>query len=271
MQISSPTETHPLAMLSSSAHLFHDDNYVASPQPFHFLPFDICTQVGGYPLATLGRTNTSLSSSAATSHLVSSRTSPVDKGKGPLIYVPPISPPFPESTPKFSLTNISHPCPITISPPLTHPAHITDFLARWPQPFSPRPIIHPPPQHSTLGHFSSIQTPLGPSQLSLSATQFPFYSTSTHSSLSSFASSPTDTAHLPLNPIGLNEPRPLFKFIPFICRSFSPPLHSPCLPLPFRQSTHHHPLLNLHLLPHERQPAIPLDSPISTLMLSHLP
>jgi hypothetical protein len=98
MQITSTTGTHPLAMLSPSVDHFHDDSYVAYPQPYHFLPIDICTQVGGYPLAPLGRTNTSLNSLAATSQLGHSRLSIVDKGKGPMIFAPSASPPFPSQT-----------------------------------------------------------------------------------------------------------------------------------------------------------------------------
>jgi len=180
MQISSPAVSHPLVMLSSSAELFHEDSYVASPPPFHFLPFDISTQVGESPFTASSRPTSSLSSLAAMYHLESSRLSLVDKGKGPLFFVPPVSSPFPESPPNFSLTNISHPCPITISSPLTQPVHFTDFLARWPQPYSPRPLIHPPPQPSTLGLLPSIQNPPGPSQISFSQTQFTFNSTSTH-------------------------------------------------------------------------------------------
>jgi len=45
-------ELQPLALYPFPAGLFPTDCYVASPQPCHFLPMDICTQVGGSPLAT---------------------------------------------------------------------------------------------------------------------------------------------------------------------------------------------------------------------------
>jgi hypothetical protein len=112
---------------------YPDNSFVASPHQLHFLPFDFCTQVGVNPFTTSSRPISSPASLANTSHLGASRFSTVDKGKSPLHLVSSDS----------SLTNISHPCPITISPPLTHPAHFTDFLAKWPQPLSPRPILHP--------------------------------------------------------------------------------------------------------------------------------
>jgi hypothetical protein len=127
MQITSHTALPPLALLSSPASSFHEASYVASPLPLHILPLDFCTQVGENPFGSSSSTHSSLSSLAATSPLGSSRLSAVEKGKSPMILLPSTSPVFLDPISTFSLTNISHPCPITISPPLTHPAHFTDF------------------------------------------------------------------------------------------------------------------------------------------------
>jgi hypothetical protein len=94
---------------------YPDNSIVASPHQLHFLPFDFCTQVGVNPFTVSSRPFSSPASLHNTSHLGASRLSAVDKGKSPLNLVP--------SDP--SLTNISHPCPITISPPVTYPAHFT--------------------------------------------------------------------------------------------------------------------------------------------------
>jgi hypothetical protein len=93
------------------------------------------------------------------SPLGSSRLSAVDKGKSPMIFVPSASSPFHDHRPNFPLTNISHPCPITISPPHSNLVHFTDFLARWPQSFTPGPIITPLPYTSSLGPFPFSQLP----------------------------------------------------------------------------------------------------------------
>jgi len=180
MQLALSTETQPFTKLSPPAEYLPDNTFMVSPHPFHFLPIDFCTQVGVNPFMSLGRPIPSTSSLATTSQLGSSRFSEVDKGKSPLVFVSFDSPPLIEPTQTFSLTNISHPYPITISPPLIHPTHFTDFLAKWPQPFSPRPIIQPSPNFvPSDSHLD--QTPLHPSlglsSLPSTKAHLPFIST----------------------------------------------------------------------------------------------
>jgi hypothetical protein len=253
MQISSHTEIQPLALLSSHAGPFHDVSYVASPQPLHFLPLDICTQVGEYPLASSSSTHSSLSSLAATSHLGSSRLSAVDKGKSPMVFVPSASPTFPDPSPTYSLTNISYPCPITISPPLTHPAHFTDFLARWPQPFSPRPIINPS-RYASSPHFF----PLGPFYSFPQSTRSPPKSSipplSTTAPHLSFGSLPQKNTTPPLHPVAHTTNQPHFQIhppytsvtlTPVSLSLTSPPLTETPSPVPSssRQAIRHSPRL----------------------------
>jgi hypothetical protein len=140
MQLRSLTNPLSLGQLSSSTVDFYGGGYVASPQPFHFQATDFTTQVGEqYPQGFLGCTASSPSSWPDTLPIFPSRLSAVDKGKSPLILASPAASPLP----LLSFANISHPCPITISPPLTHPAHFTDFLSKWPQPFTPCPSSNP--------------------------------------------------------------------------------------------------------------------------------
>jgi hypothetical protein len=149
MQFTSHTALPHLALLPSSAGSFLHASYVSSPQQLHIQPQDICTQVGVNPFGSSSSTYSSISSLAATSPLGSSRLSATEKGKAQMLLIPTTNPVFLDPISIFSLTNISHPCPITISPPHTHPAHFTDFLARWPQPFSPRPIFNHSPAASS--------------------------------------------------------------------------------------------------------------------------
>jgi hypothetical protein len=142
MQFTSQTALPHLALFPSAAGSLLHASYVSSPQQLHLLSHDVGTQVGVNPFSSSSIIDSSMSSLAATSSLGSSRLSAADKGKSQMILHPTTHPGFLDPISTFSPLNISHPCPITISPSHTHPAHFTDFLARWPNPFSPRPIFN---------------------------------------------------------------------------------------------------------------------------------
>lgn len=169
---------------------------MASPYPFPILPFDYCSPVGVNPFSALGRPITTTSSLAATFPLGSPLFSKVDKGKSPLEFVSSEPLPLPDSILPMALMNISHPCPITISPPLTRPAHFTNFLAKWPQYFSPRPIIQPSSHlvPSDLGH-SPFSPSVGLSRLTSTEAHLPYNSTPDHP-LCSFGDSPMQSLGL---------------------------------------------------------------------------
>jgi hypothetical protein len=174
-------------------------------------------------------------------------------------------------TPTLSLTNTSHPCPITISPPFTHPAHFTDFLAKWPQPFPPRPIIRPSPHFAPTSQISPIHLDqthsLGPSRLSPLGPQRIFNSSEAHTLQPSIVFSPLkiDPAHSlipsslgPAHPLPSESHttfRPHFQihptYAPIILTpaSFSlppPPLEAVSPPAPYSpwKSTRHSPRLS---------------------------
>jgi len=159
MHIQSQTSLPPYALFSPPAGSFLHASYVSSPQQFHLLPLDFCTRVGDNPFVSSSSTLLTPSSLPATLPL-GSRLSAVDKGKAPLTMVPAASPGFLDPVSTLSLSNISHPCPITISPPHSNPAHFNDFLGRWPYPFSPMPVLNPShavplSYHSPAGSLSS--------------------------------------------------------------------------------------------------------------------
>jgi hypothetical protein len=157
MQIQSQTSLPPHVLFSPPAGSFLHQGYVSSPQQFHLLPLDFCTRVGDNPFVPSSSTILNPCSLPATSPL-GSRLSAMDKGKGPLSLIPSTSQGFFDPVSTLSLSNISHPCPITISSPHSHPAQFSDFLGRWPYPFSPLSVpSHAIPLafHSPLGSLSS--------------------------------------------------------------------------------------------------------------------
>jgi len=187
-----------------------------------------------------------------------------------MIFVPSASSPFHDHRPNFSLTNISHPCPITISPPLSNLVHFTDFLARWPQSFTPGPIITPLPYTSSLGPFTSSQlpprSPTDPSFQSLSFAAPPI----------SISSIPQENTTPPLNPVRHNPIHPSSPihptFTPVSLNPVSLPLSSPLStdPLsPFssssRQATRHSPRLS-RFHPYTNPTSLPMSSslPLAT-------
>jgi hypothetical protein len=188
MQLASSTGIRP--MVSYPAGNFLDTAFVASPYPFPILPFDNCSPLGANPLSALGMQITSATSLNATLPLGSPHFSKVDKGKSPMEFVSSEPLPLADSFLPLALMNISHPCPIIISPPLSHPAHFTDFLAKWPQPTSPRPIIQPSSHliSSDLDH-SPFSSSVGPCRTTSTVTHLPYNSPPDHS-LCSFGNSP---------------------------------------------------------------------------------
>jgi len=213
MQIPFQTSLPPHALLSSPAGSFLHASYVSSPQQIHILPLDFCTRVGDNPFGSSSSTHLTPCSLPATSPL-GSRLSAVDKGKGPLTLFPTASPGFFDPVSTLPLANISHPCPITISSPHSNPAHFTDFLGRWPYPFSPGPFLHHSPAspfsyHSPIDHLSSSSAQslnLAPTSLSSSVpSAAPPFSVESPSHVNVF---PTLQSH------GLLSSRPPFQIYP---------------------------------------------------------
>jgi len=176
-------------MVSYPAGNFLDTAFVASPYPFPILPFDNCSPLGANPLSALGMQITSATSLNATLPLGSPHFSKVDKGKSPMDFVSSEPLPLADSFLPLALMNISHPCPITISPPLSHPAHFTDFLAKWPQPISPRPIIQPSSHFISSDLDPPFSSSVGPCRTTSTVTHLPYNSIPDHS-LCSFGDSP---------------------------------------------------------------------------------
>jgi hypothetical protein len=156
MQFTSQTALPPLALFPSVAGSFLHASYVSSPQHMHILSQNVGTQVGVNPFSSLSSSDTSTSSLAATSSLGSSRLSAADKGKSHLIFQPTTAPGYLDPISSFPPLNISHPCPISVSPSHTCPAHFADFLACWPYPFPPRPTFNPSQASSTPSFLSII-------------------------------------------------------------------------------------------------------------------
>jgi hypothetical protein len=153
MQFTSPTALSHLALFPSVAGSILHANYVSSPQQFNFLSHNVGTQVGVHPVGSFSCSDSPISSMAATSSLGSSRLSAEDKGKSPMELHPTPNPVLLDPISTFSPLNISHPCPITLSPSHNYPAHFTDFLTRWPHPFSPRPFFNLTPVSSSPSYF----------------------------------------------------------------------------------------------------------------------
>jgi hypothetical protein len=210
MHIQSQTSLPPHALFSPPAGSFLHASYVSSPQQIHILPLDFCTRVGDNPFVSSSSTHLTPCSLPATFPL-GSQLLAVDIGKGPLTLFPAASPGFFDLVSTLSLSNISHPCPITISSPHSNPAHFTDFLGRWPYPFSLVPVLSPSQAaplsyHSPIGSLSSF-----PAQsLNLGPTPLPV--TSAASSFSAEFSSQVNVLP-PLQSHGLSG-RPPFQIYP---------------------------------------------------------